>query len=341
MEKEGVTEYPEVTFIYTRHASSSDAECVWDIAEDADIILFETVGSSPDQRTSKEAEIAAATQEKDLYRRNSMVEKIVHSRSPFGKRICINAALDGKELRFIDVDSTWSGGAWEKSSEVLDKSFRIAKKEGEFLLSFEFFRASVFEKALWIFERDLFVSKQVKELIDANQERWRGKKIAVIQGTFHSKTYDTFKKDYSEIPSMLVFSNVDPFFSLYYEAENCIISGNRAEAEALIKKLYLSTCIIRPATGKLIRFVADETLSRVSDTIASSLSDGEVTKVFSDLVKSSMKIRKRFKKDDNRSKALRKNHFASEASRIGKNIVMDKRDLIDIRMKSSLLKAIP
>lgn len=312
MEKERSLPYPEVTFVFTSH-DRRDAGPAWPHISDADVILMEQVGGTPQTRSKHEQLLFMASREESWSKREDLVSMATRYRS-FTEEICTWATEEKKEVRFVDVDDSWYGFSWKRKVDLLESIVKDEIDNADYLMAYDYFREKMFNLSVELFERDLVVANQVRQLIDQNIDRWHNKKIAVVQGTHHSPTFYLFRRDWPEIPASGKFTNNEEALFLDHKAFTNIITGSREESESLIKRLFLKEHLIEKAILKSQGYMPVFEISDRADIVIRSFNDDEIGKIFSRLINSGVETRKR--KSD-----LRKNHSEANMALLGKDVL--------------------
>jgi hypothetical protein len=234
-----------VLFLNIEH-SDLKADAVWEMAKDADIILIENTSPTDTERNNLNIILNRVNKLSDSPARSGLIENL-RSEGDFFSKIAANVIKYRKEMYMVDSPP---GGPGHNESETSEQDSNMSLKEfirGRYDSSFNFFRKSINEKVLSIQIRDRLVTDQLKKLLKDNEEKWRDKKVVVIQGMIHTGTYHMFKREEPNIPSSRKFPDNNFTFILDQEVVNRIKRGESNITNNLLKKLYILRFILGPS----------------------------------------------------------------------------------------------
>lgn len=242
----GSTADIEVTFLYVCHHPEY-ADEVWERVQEADIILCELLGPEENRayltsvfndlsRLSKEeVEEAADVQE---------IKEACKQSELFTLRLLVNTIGTGKEIGFIDI-------SWE------DPRYAEVERAGALYNQIKAFVAKGNLKeacALYpAYNKQSSKADGIREelVVDQLRERLRDiegrKKVVVIEGTAHTRTYDLLEREglplrlkYSFFPEPYVFT-----LEVQLEQRRRLSPEGEVSAEELLRA-FVETWIIMP-----------------------------------------------------------------------------------------------
>lgn len=231
---------PEVRFTHISH-SAENAEHVWEGIKDADVILLENFGDSADAVTELEEYLNGNEHQKRLIKK-----VLLASEQDFGTQIMLKALENNKEIRFIDIREGEPGFAENMEEKHKKRQADAAFLDGQFDLAYAYYKTYSVISVDSIEKRDLTVSRQIREFVDDNRERLKGKTVVAIQGLAHLNTYHYFRSGSPGTKTSRSFLNgrITPFL-METEIHHRLVRGEDDKAEQLIKRDFISTYFIR------------------------------------------------------------------------------------------------
>lgn len=196
---------PEVLFLNIEHGLS-DVEKVWGMAEDADIILMEAVGTEPATRELMEtvANLLCSDRTPEAETAREELLRFLLSHRTFACHIMAKAVEAGKEFHFIDIPEGVEG--WQEAQRAQEAEKQISKlmEVGQAVEAFWAYQEMNNSVLQSLPKRESYVMKQLREKTEEGLQ-WKGKKVAVIQGVAHTKIFHEFRKLFPDISTARKF----------------------------------------------------------------------------------------------------------------------------------------
>lgn len=213
--KERGTKSPEIKFLYVEHEVEKFDQ-IWEKTKNADIVLLENVGTDPEYEKLLINIVKLARTNRDE-RIATMLPLIDNDKLIY--RFAGKAIKEGKEIHLIDIPEGGSGEEeFEASKKLSEKSIALFH-DGEIEKSFEKFCESIGLYAESNGKREDYTIEQIEELVEKNKDKWKGKKIVVIQGAIHTPVYHGFRKRHKKHRVRREFVRMPYSYSVVSELE--------------------------------------------------------------------------------------------------------------------------
>lgn len=277
---------PPITFLYFRH-KVENADKILEEVKDADLLLIEQVGGTPEERGEEEAFqnliLSPGFGRHQPERR--IIEDLLSSDDDYFILLG-RLAGSGKRIKFIDIPSTHPAfETFRKSQEV---KFQVEQELGKDIhKAYQTFHLATDLTIQSYKESEDYVLRQLSDLMADLKEREGGeiRKIAVVQGPAHTSVHHRFKKTFPE--AQVGYKTEGPL--LVHTPENILIRRgllfpNQEIPEIEYQRTFLAIEIFYPSY--FLHFsITEQDSQRVYEkalSLAQKLSPQEVGEVFED-----------------------------------------------------------
>lgn len=275
-EIKGPPEGLEVDFFYVQHHPGNIGK-IWKKIKDYDIFLVEVYGGSEAHRKSWDELVNTISSIKNPKARIQEVKRNLDG-NEFLDILRRKIALRGKVIQSIDVVGDHKAIEFDKESEKEMEQVATYTGYGLMTTAYQHFRLGIIAGTQSIVSRDYEVAGQVEDIVTKTGDALKGKKICVIQGRAHRRTYRIFKKHMPEVKSRKRFMEPLEIFPTQLEIGERVVSSSYTDRENLIRKQFVGSLFIFP---ELIRQGISplESLDKSSEEIR-KLDDQKVSEVF-------------------------------------------------------------